>query len=71
MTPIMTLTKNPTTNLKNMMTAVKNFLSSIAAIGNDDFEMYVLEKEMKPAYRANAINPHNSYSTPYSGAFSV
>ena len=58
MTPTMTLTKN----LANLMTAVKNFLASIAAIGNDDYEMYVLEKEMKTAYRQ-----HN----PYNGAFSA
>lgn len=62
MIPTMTLTQNHTVNLKKLMTAVKNFFSSIAAIGNDDYEMYVLEKEMKPAYRQ-----HN----PYNGAFSA
>lgn len=62
MTPTMTATTKLTTNLKSLMTAVKNFLASIAAIGNDDYEMYVLEKELKPAYRQ-----HN----PYSGVFSA
>ena len=62
MIPTMTTTMTLTKNLANLMTAVKNFFSSIAAIGNDDYEMYVLEKEMKPAYRQ-----HN----PYNGAFSA
>jgi hypothetical protein len=65
MTP--TLSQTLILNLAKMMRAAKNFFTSILAIGHDDYEMYVLEKEMKPAYRPN----HFSGQNPYSGAFSA
>lgn len=63
MTPTMTLILN----LTKLMMATKNFFKSIAAIGHDDYEIYVLEKELKSTYRSN----HFSGQNPYSGAFSA
>jgi hypothetical protein len=63
MTPTMTLKLN----LAKMMMATKNFFKSIAAIGHDDYEIYVLEKEMKTTYQSN----HFSGQNPFSGAFSA
>ena len=54
-------------NLAKMMMATKNFFKSIAAIGHDDYEIYVLEKELKPTYQSN----HFSGQNPFSGAFSA
>jgi hypothetical protein len=53
--------------MKKMMMATKKFFKSILAIGHDDYEIYVLEKEMKPTYRSNHFSGQNSYS----GAFSA
>ncbi|MBN8541864.1 MAG: hypothetical protein J0L82_15845 [Deltaproteobacteria bacterium] len=69
MTPTMTPELNQALrlNLAKMMMATKNFFKSIAAIGHDDYEIYVLEKELKPTYQSN----HFSGQNPYSGAFSA
>lgn len=63
----MILELNPTKNLKKLIAAAKNFFASIASIGIDDYDKYVLEKDMKPAYRQVGDYQQN----PYSGAFSA
>jgi hypothetical protein len=69
MTP--TITPEPLQIIKlklgRFVTLVKNFFTSFASIGRDDFEMYVLEKEMKPAHR----QPHDCNHNSYCGSFSA